>query len=315
MNIGSFRSQPIIQQDLKRCRLRSVPHCSTVLFYLFAIIYAVLFCYYGLSMHRIHEFVMRYDDVCGNQTNCILEIDLPENFTAPIGLYYRLTNFYQLHRQIANSFSSMQLRGMVANTKDLAKCNPHTYINDTIHPANLYVPCGSLPAAVFNDTFSFLGFDGFSETEITLSMDRKVLYNAPAPEYTNSSNWLQDSGLFPRGVQDEHFISWMRQSAFSPFRKLYAFSQKKNLSATKYQISIKNNYPTSLFKGEKYIVISEIRFFGTNKDGPAYVFGFMCAMFLVAASILGVISWKRSKPSSKFHPDRIKTMFIDTTAN
>ena len=105
------------------------------------------------------------------------------------GLYNRLTNFYQLHHHIANSFSSMQLRGMVANTKDLAKCNPHTYINDTIHPANLYVPCGSLPAAVLNDSFSFLGFDGFSETEITLSMDRNVLYNAPAPECNTPRLW------------------------------------------------------------------------------------------------------------------------------
>lgn len=311
VNIGSFKSQPIVQQDLKRLRLRSTPYCTSVLFYILAVIYLILFSYYGLSMLAVREVQKDYTDECGNKTSCIVQINVTETLRSPVGLYYRLTNFYQLHRTIAESYSSKQLRGQVADKKELEKCQPKTYINNTINDANLYVPAGLLPAAVFNDTFSVLDYDGFDDSDITLNVDSSDLYLSPNPVYDNSSLWLRDSGLFPNGITDVHFIAWMRQSAFGPFRKLYA-STKSDVPSGVYQVVIQNNYPTSLFKGRKSLVLSEIRMFGTKKYGPAIVFGVMAGFFFIASAIEGFIGWRRKKPSSNFYPDKLKTLFVGT---
>lgn len=312
-NIGAFKSQPIVQQDLKRLRLRSTPFCTSVMFYIFGVIYLILLANYGLSLHLIKEYVFRYDDKCENTSSCIITINIPVDMKPPIGLYYRLTNFYQLHRKIANSYSYKQLSGKVADEKQLKQCQPKTYINFTEHVANIYVPCGLLPAAVFNDTISILNYSNFEETDITLNVDRTDLYKAPDEYYNASSRWLRDSGLFPNGIQDEHFIAWMRQSSFSPFRKLYAISQQR-LRAGKYYVLIQNNYPTSFFKGTKSFVIAEIGTFGTIKLGPSVVFSVMAFFFFIASAIQGYIGWRRTKPSSNFHPDRLKSMFVDTSS-
>lgn len=310
--IGTFQSQPIVQQELKRCRLRTVPFCASVLFFALAVLYSILFCYYGLTMRRVQDIQIRYDNECGNLTDCEINVTLENDLIAPIGFFYKLTNFNQLNRLIAESYSIQQLRGFHAKADDLEKCGTKIYIDSIVHDSNLLVPCGLLPSAVFNDTFSFLGFSGFSDQDITLSVDRNDLYKAANSEYENSSHWLRDSGLFPNGITDEHFIAWMRQSAFSPFRKLYSVS-KENIPKGNYTISIQNNYPTSFFKGEKYFTLTEIRMIGTNKDGPAIIYGIMIAMFLIASAAHGLMGWKRAKPSSKFHPDNLENMFVDNT--
>jgi hypothetical protein len=311
MNIGSFKSQPIVQQDLKRLKLRSTPFCMSVLFYILAVIYLILFSYYGFSMLAVREVSKDYDAECENKTSCIVQINVTETLRKPVGLYYRLTNFYQLHRTIANSYSTRQLRGQIADEDELERCQPKTYINNTVHDANLFVPAGLLPAAVFNDTFSVLGYDGFDDSDITLNVDKNDLYLGSNPVYENSSRWLRDSGLFPSGITDKHFIAWMRQSAFGPFRKLYSKSDS-DLPKGVYEVVIQNNYPTSLFKGNKSLIISEIRMFGTMKAGPAIVFGVMAFFFFFASAVQGFIGWRRKKPSSKFYPDNLKTMFVNT---
>ena len=311
INIKSTQSQPLIQQDLKRLRLRSTPYCTSVLFYLLGVIYLVFLCLYGLSMSQVNEVEIDYGSTCGTNSSCILTFDVPDKIRAPFGLYYRLSNFFQLHRTIANSFSSDQLRGKIASESELEQCQPQTYINDTVHNSNLYVPCGLLPYRVFNDTFSLLGFSGLVEQGITLNVDRNDLYKTPNNEYNLSSRWLRDSGLFPNEMQDEHFIAWMRQSSFAPFRKLYAISSDQDLPSGTYQIVIQNNYPLSSFKGTKSFVISEIRMFGTLQSGPSIVFGAMAAFFFVASAIEGIIGWRRDKPTSDFYPDKLKNLFVE----
>ncbi|EAY22884.1 hypothetical protein TVAG_076310 [Trichomonas vaginalis G3] len=314
INIGAFKSQPIVQQDLKRLRLRSTPFCISVLFYILGVIYLILVSYYGYTLQNIQEYTKRYDEECSNKSSCIVNITIEENMKGPIALYYKLTNFYQLHRTIANSYSAQQLRGQNATDEQLQKCQPRTFINYTEHMANIYVPCGLLPAAVFNDTISLLNYSSFDESDITLSIDSSDLYLAPNDTYANSSKWLRDSGLFPQGIQDQHFIVWMRQSAFAPFRKLYAVS-KSDLPKGTYAVLIQNNYPTTFFGGQKYFIISQIGMFGTVKIGPTVVFAVLAFFFYVASAIEGYIGWRRTKPSSNFHPDRLKTMFVDTSAN
>ena len=307
-SIEALTSQPIIQQDLKRCRIRATPACTSTVFFFIAILYVWLFCFYGLAQRYTKEYEFRYDEFCKNSTICVFPFTIDTQLTQPIGLFYKLTDFKQTDRGIAESYSSEMLQGK--EIKDYNSCEPHIYLSDQVHQNNLYIPCGLLPAAVFNDTLSLLEFDKFNESDIVLEVDQSTLFHISNPKYNSSVHWLESTGLFNNGQIDPHFIVWMRKSAFSPFRKLYAIS-REDLKPGKYHLSIHNNYPTS-YAGKKYFVISRLKSFGTLRDGPMIVFGLMFSFFFVAAAILGFISWRRQKPTSPFHPKKLNEILEQT---
>ena len=311
-SISSFRSQPIIQQDLKRLRLRSTPFCMSVILYFLAVVYLIFFSELGLAMNNLNEISINYGEQCSGFQTCIVTVNLTKPLKAPWGMYYKLTNFYQFHKSIAGSYSSLQLRGKIASESQLVDCQPKTYINDTIHMSNVLVPCGAFSTSVFNDTFSLLGFSNLDENDIALSVDKTKLYLRPNSFYDNSSMWLEDTGLFPNGIINPHFITWMRAAAFVPFRKLYGISDKHDLPAGQYLIFIQNNYPLKFFGGSKYLILQEIRLFGTNLSGNKIVFLSIALFLFVASAIEGYIGWKRSKPNSKFHPDNLRVMFVNS---
>jgi hypothetical protein len=197
----------------------------------------------------------------------------------------------------------------VENIEELGDCVPWIYINNTVQRDNLHIPCGLLAKTVFSDSFTLVEDpDQFSDVGIALDVDREQLFKPSHPNYANASHWLKDSGMFPEGQTNEHFIVWMRQSAFAPFRKLYGISEN-GLPKGNYTMVIRNNYNVSDFNGQKYFVIAETGFFGTIPYGPAMVFGIMSVMFFAASGVLGWIGWNRSKPKSRFHPNRLRNIF------
>ena len=128
-SIDGFTSQPIIQQDLKRCRLRSVPSCTSTLFLFLSMIYFAFFGYFGLYNANLTTYEVRYDDVCGNNMTCFVNFTIDHNFTgSKIGLYYKITNFTQNRVEIADSYSIDMLIGNYAN--DITSCNFRKYLND-----------------------------------------------------------------------------------------------------------------------------------------------------------------------------------------
>jgi hypothetical protein len=168
-----------------------------------------------------------------------------------------------------------------------------------------------LPRSVFNDTFTLLSpFPEFSEDDIVLNVDRDNLYKPPHADYKNASDWLKDTGLFPGGQTNPHFIVWMRQSPFVPFRKLYAMT-KDGLPAGHYTMLVHNLYNSTEFKGKKLFVFAEIGRFGTTKWGAPLVFGLMAGMFFVASAVIGVIGWRRQRPKSPFHPNQLKSILTN----
>ena len=263
---------------------------------------------YYSAIEKTYDF--RYDDFCGNKTTCIFDFEITNSITSPAAIYYKLTNFKQMRREIASSFNVKMLKGEKVDEDEMEDCKPRLYIDDKKHKNNLYVPCGVLPYLVFNDTFSVIDQDLFSDDseDIVLDVDRNQMFQEPNEEYKNSTNWLQDNGLFDDGQVNPHFIVWMRQSAFHPFRKLYSVS-KNGIEKGHYQMSIRNNFPSSSFDGEKHFIIAEIGSFGTNPYGPAIVFGIMSIFFLFASATLGIMGRNRMKPTSKFHPSQLKNIF------
>ena len=68
--------------------------CNMVCFFYF-IIFGLVFK--GIA-GNVTEIRLRYDDVCVNQTLCIIDFTLPDDIQAPIFLYYELNSFYSNHK-------------------------------------------------------------------------------------------------------------------------------------------------------------------------------------------------------------------------
>jgi hypothetical protein len=214
-----------------------------------------------------------------------------------------------MRRDIASSFQGGMLQGEYVSQEKAEDCIPWVYLNNTVQQDNLYIPCGLLAKTVFTDAFTLVDDpDLFSEVGIALDVDREELFKDAHANYANASHWLKDSGMFPGGQTNEHFIVWMRNAAFSPFRKLFAISET-GLPKGNYTMVIRNNYDITPFNGEKYFVIAETGFFGTIPFGPAMVFGIMSLMFFATSATLGWLGWSRSKPKSRFHPNQLKNIF------
>ena len=289
------------------------------MFFILSLTYAMLFCVFGLESLTAEVVKVRYDEECGNSTTCLINFNIDSPIRGPVGLYYRLTKLTQMRREIASSYSAEMLQGKYVDIETLEKqCQPSGFYDDVVELDALYVPCGLLSRSVFTDSFTLIprelkdpsaSMPEWDEIDIILDIDRTT-YNEPAREYANSSHWLKDSGLFPGAQQDPHFIVWMRQSPFTPFRKLYKVIRDGDLPAGKYTMSIRNLYDAKKFNGEKWFVIAHIGAFGTLKFGPALVFGTMSILFLVAAGVLGVLGWRRSQPTSPFYPKNLNDIFV-----
>lgn len=79
---------------------------------------------------------------------CNLDFSVPETMSGPIFMYYRLTNFYQNHRQYIKNYDPNQLLGSVVSQDTLnTNCGPLALNSDN----NLVVyPCGLIANSMFN---------------------------------------------------------------------------------------------------------------------------------------------------------------------
>lgn len=300
---------PIWQQNLKRCRIRTVPCCNSIAFCLISILYAFFFCYFGLSAYFAEVIITEYDNICLSNLTCHLDIEIPNTMNPPVFLYYKVTNFLQNHIDIASSYNSKMLRGdFVSETKDLESCNPYIYVNDSESISNILVPCGKLSQLVFNDTFTITDGAHFSDEGIALRNDLSSVYQQVNSNYSRSNQSLENTGIFPKGIQNEHYIVWMRNSPFGSFWKLYAKSNEQILAGTT-KIDIQNRFLTESYDGKKYIILSEQRNFGTSKIAPCIIFGTMSVVSAIISLLLAFTGWVRQKPDSNFHPAHLDRIF------
>ena len=67
-----------------------------------------------------------YDTKCDlkSEADCVIEIKVDSDMTAPIYVYYQLDNFYQNHRRFVKSRSNEQLMGNNLSVADLDDCDP-----------------------------------------------------------------------------------------------------------------------------------------------------------------------------------------------
>lgn len=92
----------------------------------------------------------------GNPNNlsiprCTIDFTIPNTMKGPIFMYYRLTEFYQNHRQYIKNFYDLQLRGQIVSTSTLStNCAPL----DFSHDGKIIFPCGLIANSMFNGTVS-----------------------------------------------------------------------------------------------------------------------------------------------------------------
>jgi hypothetical protein len=92
------------------------------------------------------------DPSWGNPNNlqiprCTIDFTVPNTMKGPIFMYYRLTNFYQNHRQYIKNFDATQLMGNVQSSSTLhTSCDPLAYSDS----GKAIFPCGLIANSMFN---------------------------------------------------------------------------------------------------------------------------------------------------------------------
>lgn len=303
-------------QRLKRQEIWTWRPVPTVRFALIVYIsIAVIFLSLGIAIlvesSKLNEVSKRYDDTsaCSKSgQNCTLTLEVDEDLTAPVYVYYGLTDFYQNHRLYFKSRNPDQLSGDDLAPGDMTSCSPVTKMKDLervpiyeqakekLKPDDAANPCGLIAKSFFNDTYALYAPDKsiveIKETDISWDSDDEKLGR---PKDYESLQWLD--------VSSGHFKVWMRTAASSNFRKLWG-RITKNLKKGTYTLEIANNYDVSQWHGEKEFVLSTTSRFG----GKNYLLGGLFVAgggfsIIISIVFLFVSRRNRSKTLEEYFPE------------
>lgn len=242
------------------------PKCIMIMYFIVAIVFipvGTVVLVQSLQMMRTDS--VRYDDIelcdIGETSStttvntCVIPINITKETKAPSYMYYGLVNYFQNARRYIDSRSAEQLRGQANPDTGLCKSD----IGEEIAEA---VPCGLTAFSMFNDTFDLCRDEecdalvDLKKEGIAWDVDRDVRFLpgeiGTEDGYTEESNAL---------VTDEDFMVWMRVAAYNNFHKLYRIVEE-DLEPGVYYVRVNASYPVSGFGGEKFVYISETRWFG-----------------------------------------------------
>jgi len=293
------------QQKLKSWQPLLTPKNVIPIFFIIGIIFVPIGIVLYLSSESVDEIILDYTN-CGKSNppvpirqwdydieshTCKLSFQIFKTFDKPVYLYYRLTNFYQNHRDYSKSYSARQLKSenffKLSNDQQekflssiKSSCNPF----DLINGKQIY-PCGLIANSYFTDSISNLVRDDgkiyeFYESGISWASDKDKYKNMNLDELTDEQisqyepppNWkkanpeLYGNGYnrnnFPKLAEMERFQVWMRVAGLPNFRKLYGQNKNTRLEQGIYTVEIKDTFDVKSFGGTKSIVISNASAFG-----------------------------------------------------
>jgi len=300
------------QQTLKSFTLTFSPKLVMAIYFVIALICiplgaAILAGSYNIG--TTDEIV--YSKTCRGKDTCEIRFNVPKLIRPPSYLYYTVTNMHQNYLSYAKSRSIPQLRGKTPKKiDDVIDCFPALYVSSlrkkifrenlktrAFNASEIVYPAGLTAESFFNDTFTLPGIK-LSEKGIAWKIDRETMFQPGTNKehYTPRINNL---------LSNEHFIVWMRLSAFSNVEKLYGIINQP-IEPRNYTMIIENRYNSYAFKGEKSFFISNTQWFGAKNHFLAILFLVTGLLALVIAlAVLGLHVMAPRKPAF-FDPDLLK---------
>jgi len=271
--------EDLIYENVKNSRFkqqrlpawRPVPTINSIIavFSTFGIIFIIL----GIILLKYTKKVKiiykdYFPDICNNENeNCEFTIDINEELTKPVYVYYQLDGFYQNSRRYINSKSSKQLKGLSSKDEEGECSNAQknsemempsikTSIDGTdLNDNNIAVPCGLMAKSFFNDTFQFKN----GSNDETIEIDQGgIAFKRDTEIYKNEYKDLQW-----QDITDEHFLVWMRPSGLPDPRKLWGKIEKDLHKEDKIKVTVTNNYKLPYIK-KKLVLSNTTKFGGRN---------------------------------------------------
>ncbi|KAH0795232.1 ALA-interacting subunit 3 [Histomonas meleagridis] len=287
------------QQRLPACRPFLTPLSASFVYLAFFLV-SLAFCI-AFFVNNNEIFEKEFDYTNCTTPKCQLTINLTEKDMGSIGpfyVYYQLTNFYQNNFMYSDSINWDQLQGKAPDKTQLSSCSPMIQ-NGTNFTTGAYVPCGTLPMSVFNDTFAITGFTKpLSESGIASSGLRSI-FKHPSSEYALANQWL-DETLFPGNQTNEHFVNWVQTAPFSKFRKLWGiYSEDTKIAGNTITVEIQNNFDVSSFGGTKVLIIATLQWFGGKNNFYGVFFAAIAGFSFLAMSIFAILYFTNSLPLYK----------------
>ncbi|KAH7484774.1 hypothetical protein KRP22_005938 [Phytophthora ramorum] len=189
--------------------------------------------------------------------------------------------------------------GLIANSlfNDIFWVNKLTtggktyYQNDTYEGktlVNLVDQTGIAWKSDVETKFQNIDLADLSDADSTMLLWQNPRYRYIIPMYegqepiANKTAWTTAAPAY--GVQDEHFIVWMRTAGLPSFRKLYGRIDTDLAEGTELEFLVSSNFVVSTFEGKKSIVMSTTSWFGGRNPflGIAYIIvGALCMVLAI----------------------------------
>lgn len=271
------------QQYIKAWRPLVTPPLFFALLYLFGFIFLIIGTATMLILPNLPYYEIRYDDICNIGESCQVTFDVDQDMEGTLFIHYKLTNFYQNHQKYIYSVSYGQIIGNFLTYEDLKdSCEGYTNNSDN----KIYVPCGAVALSFYNDTISAdrdSDNQEFQPNDIAWPGDTQFIFRKISDEYNdeNSEKWLS-----PPSYNNEVFMSWLKLSPFSTLYKPYLRCSSCRISkGTQFKVEIENNYDTSSFGGEKYVILSKVTYMGARSRYIG-IYYLTVAIFLLTLAVI-----------------------------
>lgn len=314
-----------ILQDLGKSSIRNVAFGCLIMSVILAVI-SICLLLLQMDSRTLLDFDYTNCRQVGSETTCHSRIDnlmsVNESVKSPclcrinfelksdevasqINVYYGLKNYYQNYRFLAQSLDPSQLSGRIRSTQ--RECQPSkTQDNKTV------LPCGSLANAMFDDDFRLKKQNvtfNMVKDDIVLKGARGYLYKNPddldsvryssvSPPRWYRSLWsLDPSSLANTGLENGHFINWMKVAMFGDFFKLYAIirSDSGQLKLTRgvYDLDIDYRYGVFKYGGRKFVRIEKIGITGVKNNTFIVSLSLLSLVYFSISVVITFFFWKR----------------------
>ncbi|GMR44968.1 hypothetical protein PMAYCL1PPCAC_15163, partial [Pristionchus mayeri] len=270
------------QQQLPACK--PLPTAPIVLPIVFCIGFACIGIGVALVLasSSVQETFFLYDEQCQGLTQCMINVNIPNDYTGDVYFSYYLQNYHQNLRTYFTSRNDQQYLGDLQKTSG---CSP--FDKDGDQPI---VPCGAIANSMFNDTYEIL-FNGVPVplTSDGLLWDAGKFKNPPdnggvlCSRFAGTAkppSWSKPICEIPDGLENVDLNNWMRIAALPNFRKPWRKLDRSKdpafangLPAGDYVVNITNQYPVKKFDGDKGFVITTASWAGSKNNflGIAYL--------------------------------------------